>query len=703
MHLKCLAENLNVSAIGLKCQTCLFANNERREQPARDADGSGAEEECFTEFKSYIKTRGLKIFHQNVCGLVRVHDQLKILLQEVQGIDLFGISESHLNPKISNEELKIPGYKFHRLDRKNGPGGGVAVYVKENMSFDRRQDLEVEGIECCWLQINVRNSRSLLVGILYRPPDTSRYLNEDFEQSFDDMLGTAIAEEKETIIMGDINCNYMKDTDHKNIKNIVTGYGFKQQIKEPTRITSETRTLIDIIASTHPGNVKSPVVLGSSFSDHEVVAIIRKINCQRTKPRKIVSRNFSKYCHETFQRDLESVSWDGVLEQDAVNECWKVFKNCFLKVLNQHAPLVERTVKGRDLPWLDNEIKKAIHEREYHHRKAKQTGNEHQWSTYKRKRNAVTFMIRRKKAKYHKTLIQENKSNPKGFWKAIKKCLPDNKACQQRSRSFNIDSTVTKDKKEIANGFNRFFASVAAKLRAALPACAPHLDGIRHKLNPRNERFRLKPVTKGEVSKVLMSLKRSKSPGIDNIPPGTVKDEAKVIIHPLLHIINLSFTTSTIPQEWKLARCVPIFKSGSAKEFDNYRPISVLPVFSKILERIVHNQLYEYLESNKFLSSQQFGFRRNRSTSSAVVYFTDIVRKSMDKGQLTGALFIDLRKAFDTVDHSTLISKLPLYGIENAEQRWIQNYLTQRSQIACYEGELSKEEKITLEFPKAQY
>lgn len=195
------------------------------------------------------------------------------------------------------------------------------MYVKKNMSIDRRQDLEVEGIECCWLEMHVRNSRSMLVGILFRPPDTSSYLNKEFEQSFDDMRGTAIAEEKETIIVGDINCNYLKGTDHKRIKNIVAGYGFNQQIMEPTRITSETSTLIDIIASTHPGAVQSSVVLSSSFSDHEVAAIVRKTNCQRTKPRKILSRKFSKYCHETFQKDLESVSWDGVLNQDDLNEC----------------------------------------------------------------------------------------------------------------------------------------------------------------------------------------------------------------------------------------------------------------------------------------------------------------------------------------------------------------------------------------------
>lgn len=109
--------------MGLKCQTCLLGKDEGREQHARDDDGSETEHECFTEFKSYTKTRGLKMFHRNVCGLIRILDKLKLLLHEVQAVDLFVISESHLNPKIPNEELKILGCELHRLDRKSGQEG----------------------------------------------------------------------------------------------------------------------------------------------------------------------------------------------------------------------------------------------------------------------------------------------------------------------------------------------------------------------------------------------------------------------------------------------------------------------------------------------------------------------------------------------------------------------------------------------------
>ena len=177
-------------------------------------------------------------------------------------------------------------------------------------------------------------------------------------------------------------------------------------------------------------------------------------------------------------------------------------------------------------------------------------------------------------------------------------------------------------------------------------------------------------------------------------------DAAHEIIQPLLHILNLSLSTSTIPSEWKVARCVPIYKGGNAKDLENYRPISILPVFSKILEKVVYFQLYNYLENSKLLSPYQFGFRKNHSTTSAVVHLTDTVRKSMDKGKLTGALLIDLRKAFDTVDHQSLLSKLPYYGIENTKLRWIHDYLSHRSQIVNYEGEKSKEEQILFGVPQ---
>ena len=146
------------------------------------------------------------------------------------------------------------------------------------------------------------------------------------------------------------------------------------------------------------------------------------------------------------------------------------------------------------------------------------------------------------------------------------------------------------------------------------------------------------------MEKKLKQLKRSKAAGIDNIPPGILKDCSSVVRKPLAHIINMSLFTGEIPKEWKEAKVIPIHKKGSTNDFDNYRPISVLPAITKIAERMVHEQFMDYLESNNLINDSQFGFRQKRSTQLAVTLFLDNVRAKMDKGLLTGAVFIDLSK-----------------------------------------------------------
>ncbi len=157
---------------------------------------------------------------------------------------------------------------------------------------------------------------------------------------------------------------------------------------------------------------------------------------------------------------------------------------------------------------------------------------------------------------------------------------------------------------------------------------------------------------------VLKSLKASKSAGPDNLPPRLIKDGSEQIAAPLCFLANKSLLSGLFPNSEKCARVTPIYKSGEKSNFDNYRPISVLNALSKVLEKIVHTQLSEYLETNKLLSDAQYGFRRNRSTQHAVTLFLDHIRSNMDASCCTGALYMDLRKAFDTVHHGNLLSKL---------------------------------------------
>ena len=179
-----------------------------------------------------------------------------------------------------------------------------------------------------------------------------------------------------------------------------------------------------------------------------------------------------------------------------------------------------------------------------------------------------------------------------------------------------------------------------------------------------------------------------------------LKDAALVLTKPLTFIINLSLETGVVPSEWKVAKVIPLYKSGSQAKIDNYRPISILPTLSKILEKIVYKQLMPHLECHNLLFEYQFGFHPNRSTELAVTYFTDFIRKEADSGKATGAVFIDLTKAFDTISHSIMLSKLSRYGASNMELQWLTDYLFLRKQIVHFNGVLSEPNPINTGVPR---
>ena len=205
--------------------------------------------------------------------------------------------------------------------------------------------------------------------------------------------------------------------------------------------------------------------------------------------------------------------------------------------------------------------------------------------------------------------------------------------------------------------------------------CSYTLNNIIHHARSVNV-FNFTPVLPSSILCYLKSIKVSKSSGIDNIPAKLLRDAASEISVSLTGLINLSLTLGNIPDEWKVAKVIPIYKSGTHDNPENYRPISILPVLSKMLEREVHSQLYRHIDINNLLSPFQCGFRKNYSCETAVTYFTDKIRKNADCGLLTGAIFIDIKKAFDTVNHENFLRKLYRFGLEDTELDWFENYLT---------------------------
>ena len=300
-HLKCLVDAVDHGCEKLYCLDCVKINESQTNE-------SSTLYTLYDGVKTFLQGRGLKIFHQNVNGLAQKIDMIEHLLKETNGkIDILGISETLLNDDIVQGEITVDGYTFIQNNRNTGPGGGVGCFIRNDIGWQRRKDLENDGVEAIWLEIFVKNARSLLVCNIYRPPITSKHLIPEFETIFEDMISNSICENKETILLGDMNADYLQQSKDKNIKRIISTNSLKQVIEKPTRVTKDSSTLIDIIATSHEQNILKTMTYTNSISDHDLVGMIMKKNNRKFKSRTIYTRNYAKYNEANYKSDLRNL------------------------------------------------------------------------------------------------------------------------------------------------------------------------------------------------------------------------------------------------------------------------------------------------------------------------------------------------------------------------------------------------------------
>ena len=695
-HLKCIGSEFDESHI---CNLCSVPAGKDTDS-TRDKDN---EERLLPKIlKDMSKTRGMKLIHQNVRSLTGKIDELRFILSKLSSqVHLLTLSETWVHKDISDAELEICGYQLFRRDR-GAKGGGVAVYVRNDVSAVRRFDLEYDSIEGLWLEILIPKSRSLLVGTFYRAPNSSSYYDKDFMAKFEGMMDTCMAQGNEIVIMGDLNCDFLEkrtaSTECKQLKAIFKSLNFTQLISEATRVTQGSKTLLDLIASNVPQNICFSGVVPYGLSDHDMVFCVRKLNHRKAPVQTKLIRNYANYDPSSFCKDLNNVDWDmpeissGNTDDlcNCINEQWSNFKTSFVRIADCHAPIISKRVRGIDnCPWMTSDIKRDMRQRDYSLKKARRTTKDEDWLNYRVLRNRVTKKIKAAKNLYNKKLVEENTNDPKAFWKTIKKILPGEE--KVKVSSISIDGENCTNKLKIANAFNKFFLGSVSRLKLAFGTLGTKITSVLSKNDHETEMasFKFKAVSQELILSNLKKLKTKKSCGLDNISPRLLVDAAEIVAKPLTKLINASLTSGFIPDDWKCAKVTPLFKKGKKNEMDNYRPISVLPVASKLLERAVHSQLYTFLNEHHLLNPYQCGFRKYHSTESAAISFTDSVRRGMDQGLLTGAVFIDLRKAFDTVDHETIAAKLKSFGIFDIELKWFQEYLRNRKQVVAMDNELS--------------
>ena len=559
------------------------------------------------------------------------------------------------------------------------------MYVKEDLKWKRREDLELDDIEGICIEIFPQKAKSFYVLTIYRPPDSSKYLNPNFNERFDELLQKVA--DKECILLGDINVDFLKANVNREFKSILQLNGHQQLISSATRIAEGSETLIDIIASSVSDNIKDCAVIPAGIADHELIGCVRKINHQKFPGRTITCRDYRNYDPENLTRHLNEADWEPFYKSCNVNDALRHMTDILTTAFSAVAPMIKKRVKGKPTPWLTSEIKEIMNNRDKLLRKYRKCKNPHIKEEYKRQRNLVNTMLRKAKNNYTKNLLTENANDPNSFWGAIKRIYPSRSKSTNRETSFVVNGSLTDNRKDIADGFCQFYSHIASSLKKITYPLINFTWRAHATLHPRTYcSFRFQDVSVSDVTRYLKNLKRRKAAGYDNLPPGLLKDAASVIARPLTHLINMSLNSGDFPAGWKIARVQPLYKSGPRDEFGNYRPISILPVISKIVEKVVHKQLTDFLQEHKLLSERRFGFTAKKSTELAVTLLNDDIRRNADNKLLTGCVFLDFSKAFDTLSHSKILSKMPAYGIYGKELDWITSYLFNRQQIVKYSG-----------------
>ena len=293
-------------------------------------------------------------------------------------------------------------------------------------------------------------------------------------------------------------------------------------------------------------------------------------------------------------------------------------------------------------------------------------------------------------------LYNRHKNDIKKTWSLINETLNRNLR-KQSTYEFLVDDQMISNPMTIANKFNEYFAHIGSTLADKIPA-APHFNNYLN--NPVETKFSFQTITENKVSNIINKLKNKISYGYDSISNIMLKKAHDPLIRPLTFLINQTLSTGIFPNALKISRIKPLFKQGKSFLFTNYRPISLLPSMSKIYEYVVFEQLLKYMEDNRLFYKDQFGFRPGHSTELASLRFVDTLVQQMDNFYVPTSILIDLSKAFDTLDHDIVLSKLRYYGVSGVELNFFASYLLERFQYVDYSGVCSKKLPITTGVPQ---
>ena len=666
-------------------------------------------EDTFQKRCSEVKdiSQYLSLMHVNIRSVQQNFKNLEEYIESLNyKFDVTGLSETWLNEN-THANFNPEGYSVESIYRSHKSGGGVSLLVKDNLQYVRRDDLTVntEHLECLFVELSsscgknkFNKSTKVLVGTVYRPPNTSI---ERFLESLSPLLDVLKREAKISYIMGDFNINLMNVDTHiqsSEFLELMFAYSFVPLIYKPTRVTHNTATLIDNIFKTYKPNSRGiQGICCTDVSDHLPIFYIdqsmqTKHNADISYKRHYTPKNLRK-----FQQILSDVDWHTVCESDDAQRSFSDFNDFIQNKYNDCFPVKKNNSSYKNkCQWLTPGLIKSIKIKNklyIQNLKFPSWSNNKQYKDYKK---TLRTVMRKCERNFYDKQFAMNKDNMKKCWRLIKSVINKNNY-KSKIDSIFIEGRLVVDNLQIANRFNNYFLNIGKNLSKTIPNT--HENYTAFMKTPNFQSIVIAETNESEVFNVINKFKNT-SPGWDDLAANIIKQSSEYLVQPLVKLLNLSLSQGIVPTECKIAKVIPLYKSGDKTAMNNYRPVSILPLFSKIYERVMYNRLINFFEKNNTLFDNQFGFRKNYNTSLALSYLINTIIKAHEQQDVVLGLFLDYSKAFDTVNHDILLRKLDYYGVRGTALKWIKNYLTNRTQYVSLNGVNSQCGKITCGVPQ---
>lgn len=632
------------------------------------------------------------------------------------------LQETWLSDNCDTALLCLQGYNLIAKGKQCSAHGGVAIYLSDRYNYEEIPMIESNLWDGQFIQVSkndneqfIREKRKLVIANIYRPPCSNVANIDEFTEDLSRIFYN-LRKFKDILITGDFNLDLLKYKDNVHISQYLDNFianNYIPKITFPTRLTHQHGTLIDncfMKINNMLHEVKAGILV-KNISDH--LPIFISFNCFKSVINSIKLVKVFSGGNEAitkFRQFMVDSNVENRLKKDSnadPNDNYEILSRYLSKGINEFFTI--KTVrykkhKTKKSPWITFGIIRSIRYRDklYTSLKREIINTE---AYYIKKTNLKTYncilrqCIRSAKKGYYYNCFENTKNDIKGTWKNINCLLNRNNDKKDLPKSFLVNGNYISENLEIANNFNQYFTnigpSLANNIRTSCESTFKDYLNDRHSSN-----FEFISVTKEQVTKVIDNLKPKTSRGKDNMSNKLLKEVKNEISESLTVIINQCFSTGVFPNSLKIAKVVPLHKKNENYLFDNYRPVSILSSISKVIEKIMHNQIYNYLKESNLLYTSQYGFRSFHSTELATLELVNRITHELDKGLSPISIFLDLSKAFDTIDHSILLYKLRYYGFSASSLNLVKHYLSNRSQYVEYNENSSEDLLITTGVPQ---